>query len=80
MWSLRLIVMELSFWVGVAGLGATLLLTWLVSMGTQAIGLPLVIRAGPAEGVSAMLMVLAVASGALALGILKKSQPADLLR
>jgi putative ABC transport system permease protein len=80
MWSLRLIVMELSFWVGVAGLGATLLLTWLVSIGTQSIGLPLVVRAGPAEWVSGMLMVLAVASGALALGILKKSQPADLLR
>jgi len=80
MWSLRLIVMELSFWVGVAGMGATLALTWLVAQATKSIGLPLVVRAPAAEWVSAMLMILAVASGALALGILKKSQPADLLR
>ena len=80
MWSLRLIVMELSFWVGVVGMGMTLVLTWLVSMATKSIGLPLVLRATPAEWVSGMLMVLAVISGALALGILKKSQPADLLR
>jgi len=39
-----------------------------------------VLRAPSLEWVSAMLMILAVASGALALGILKKSQPADLLR
>jgi putative ABC transport system permease protein len=80
MWSLRLVVMELSFWVGVAGLFATAFLTWLVSFGAAAIGLPLVIRAQPAGFVCAMLMVLAVISGAMAMGILKKSQPADLLR
>jgi putative ABC transport system permease protein len=80
MWSLRLIVMELSFWVGVGGLIATGVLTWLVSMATSTIGLPLVVRPPAIEWVSAMLMILAVASGALALGILKKSQPADLLR
>ncbi len=80
MWSLRLIVMELSFWVGVGGLVATGALTWLVSMATSTIGLPLVVRLPAIEWVSVMLMILAVASGALALGILKKSQPADLLR
>jgi putative ABC transport system permease protein len=80
MWSLRLIVMELSFWVGVGGLLATGFLTWLVSMGTRTMGLPLVVRLPAVEWVSTMLMILAVASGALSLGILKKSQPADLLR
>jgi putative ABC transport system permease protein len=80
MWSLRLVVMELSFWVGIAGLMATAFLTWLVSFGTAAIGLPLVIRPGPAINVCAMLMILAVISGAMAMGVLKKSQPADLLR
>jgi putative ABC transport system permease protein len=59
---------------------ATGALTWLVSMATSTIGLPLVVRPPAVEWVSAMLMILAVASGALALGILKKSQPADLLR
>jgi putative ABC transport system permease protein len=80
MWSLRLIVMELSFWVGVAGLATTGVLTWLVSRVTGAVGLPLVIRPEPAAWVCGMLMVLAVISGAMAMGILKKSQPADLLR
>ena len=80
MWSLRLIVMELSFWVGVAGLMFTAALTWLVSEATGAIGLPLVIRPAPAAWVFGMLMILAIISGAMAMGILKKSQPADLLR
>jgi putative ABC transport system permease protein len=80
MGSLRLIVMELSFWVGVAGLGATALLTLLISLATSAIGLPMVIRPGVMIWVSGLLMVLAVISGAMAMGILKKSQPADLLR
>jgi hypothetical protein len=51
-----------------------------VSRASGAIGLPLVIRAQPAAMVFGLLMVLAVISGAMAMGILKKSQPADLLR
>jgi putative ABC transport system permease protein len=80
MGSLRLVVMELSFWVGVAGLGATALLTFAISFLTQFIGLPLVVRPNVAGWVGGMLMVLAIVSGAMAMGILKKSQPADLLR
>ncbi len=80
MWSLRVIVMELSFWVGVAGLLAATTLTWMVSMATSAIGLPLVVRLPSIEWVSGMLMVIAIVSGAMSMGILKKSQPADLLR
>jgi putative ABC transport system permease protein len=80
MWSLRVIVMELSFWVGVAGLMAAGVFTWLASFGTAAVGLPLAIRPGPVVFVMVMLMCLAVGSGFLALGVLKKSQPADLLR
>ena len=80
MGSLRLIVMELSFWVGVAGLVATFVLTYLISFATTAIGLPLIVRPPVVMWVSGMLMILAVISGAMAMGILKKSQPADLLR
>ena len=47
MGSLRLIVMELSFWVGVAGLGAAILLTVVIATLGQAIGLPIV--AAPAD-------------------------------
>ena len=78
--SLRLIVMELSVWAGVAGVGAALGLTWLVSLAASVAGLPLVIRTGPAIFISVMLMIISVVSGAMAMGILKQSQPADLLR
>lgn len=80
MWSLRTIVMELSFWVGVAGLGAALILTVAISSLGRAIGLPIVVRLPIVSQACVMLLVLAVASGAMAMGILKKSQPADLLR
>ncbi len=80
MGSLRLIVMELSFWVGVAGLGAALLLTVIIAMLGRTIGLPIALRIPTMAQTCVMLLVLAVASGAMAMGILKKSQPADLLR
>jgi putative ABC transport system permease protein len=80
MGSLRWIVMELSFWAGVAGIGAALLITWLAVLAAGGAGLPLVIRPQPAGMVCVMLMVISVGSGALAMGVLKHSQPADLLR
>ncbi|WP_374599720.1 ABC transporter permease [Brevundimonas sp.] len=80
MGSLRRIVMELSFWVGVVGVGAAILLTWLVSLLAAAnaviISLPPVLLIVVGGG----LILIAMASGLLSMGILKKSQPADLLR
>jgi putative ABC transport system permease protein len=80
MGSLRLIVMELSFWAGVAGVLAALLLTAGIALLAGGAGLPLVVRPPTALFVCAMMMVIAIISGAMAMGILKKSQPADLLR
>jgi putative ABC transport system permease protein len=80
MGSLRLIVMELSFWVGIAGLLAALALTQLIAFAASGIGLPIVVRIPTMVWVCGMLLVISVASGAMAMGILKKSQPADLLR
>lgn len=80
MGALRLIVMELSVWAGLAGVGMAGLITWAAAMAAGAAGLPLVIRPAPALIICVMLMVIAVVSGALAMGILKRSQPADLLR
>jgi putative ABC transport system permease protein len=80
MGSLRWIVMELSFWAGVAGIGAALLITWIAVLAAAGAGLPLVIRLQPAAMVCAMLMSISVGSGALAMGVLKHGQPADLLR
>jgi putative ABC transport system permease protein len=80
MGSLRLVVMELSFWAGVAGVIAALLMTAAVAAAGTGIGLPVVVRPPTAVMVCIMMMAIAVISGAMAMGILKKSQPADLLR
>jgi putative ABC transport system permease protein len=80
MGSLRLIVVELSFWVGVAGLMATGVFTWLISLLARSVGLAMIFPLTTLSWVSVMLMFIAVASGVMAMGILKKSQPADLLR
>lgn len=80
MGSLRRIVMELSFWVGCVGVGAAIFLTWLVQMLAMAnaviIALPPVLLIVVGGG----LIIIAMLSGLLSLGILKNSQPADLLR
>lgn len=80
MGSLRGIVMELSFWVGVAGILASGLLTWGVSLLATGGGLTMSFPIPMVAGVCVMLLVIALASGFLSLGVLKKSQPADLLR
>ena len=80
MGSLNRIVMELSFWVGLVGVGAAIGLTLLVQMFAMAnaviIALPPVLLIIVGGG----LVVIAMLSGLLSLGILKNSQPADLLR
>lgn len=80
MGSLRKVVMELSFWVGVAGLVFCGLLTWGVAMLAQLGGLPMAFPMWSLITVAILLLVVAVVSGMLSLGVLKASQPADLLR
>ncbi len=78
--SLRKVVLELAFWVGVVGLMATGVFVWGVSKLGEAGGVPM---AFPPEYIImavALLMIIALGSGLLSLGVLKKSQPADLLR
>ncbi|MCS6622953.1 ABC transporter permease [Roseibacterium beibuensis] len=80
MGSLRWIVLELSFWVGIVGVVAAIFLTWLVSLLAMAnaviIALPFMLLVVVGGG----LIVISMLSGLLSLGILKNSQPADLLR
>ncbi|MDQ8030356.1 MAG: ABC transporter permease, partial [Brevundimonas sp.] len=79
MGSLRRIVLELSFWVGVVGVAAAIVLTWLLSllakMGAVIIAMPFSLLFVVGCG----LIGIAMMSGLLSLGILKNSQPADLL-
>ncbi|MEN5052639.1 MULTISPECIES: ABC transporter permease [Brevundimonas] len=80
MGSLRRIVMELSFWVGMVGVGAAILLTWLLSL--LALSNAVIISMPPMLLiiVGGGLIAISMLSGLLSMGILKKSQPADLLR
>ncbi|WP_300574336.1 ABC transporter permease [Phenylobacterium sp.] len=80
MGALRLIVLELSFWVGVVGLAATAVFTFLVSLLAKGAGLPMGFPIGWVVGVAVLLLLISLASGLMSLGVLKKSQPADLLR
>jgi putative ABC transport system permease protein len=80
MGSLRWIVLELSFWVGIAGLIATGGLVTLVALLATAGGVPMAFTPGLVGMTGLFLLLIAMLSGLMALGILKKSQPADLLR
>jgi putative ABC transport system permease protein len=77
---LRNIVMELSFWVGIVGVAASALLTWLVSLAATAGGVPMSFPPMLVGIVAVFLIAIAMLSGFLSLGVLKNSQPADLLR
>jgi putative ABC transport system permease protein len=80
MGSLRLIVMELSLWVGAAGLLLTALLTGGVWALAKSFDVPMDFPLFIDIPVAITLILIAILSGALSLRILKKSQPADLLR
>jgi putative ABC transport system permease protein len=80
MGSLRLVVMELAFWIGVIGLGATAGLVWIAAQFAAAGGLPMTFPLWAIVMTGFLLIGIAVISGLLSLGVLKNSQPADLLR
>jgi putative ABC transport system permease protein len=80
MGALRRIVVELAFWVGVAGLAMTALLVWGVTLLAQAGGVPMYYPITNVIYVAILLLGIAIGSGMMSLGVLKKSQPADLLR
>ncbi|MBW8813268.1 MAG: ABC transporter permease [Caulobacterales bacterium] len=78
--ALRGIVFELSLWVGVAGFFATGVLTLGVYLLALQGGVPMGFPTPWIVGVAILLLIIAGASGLFSLGVLKKSQPADLLR
>ena len=80
MGSLRRIIVELSFWVGIVGIVAAFALTWLITLLAGLFGLPLAYPMWMVISVSTMLLLIALLSGFMSLGMLKQSQPADLLR
>jgi putative ABC transport system permease protein len=80
MGSLAKIVLELSVWVGVAGLIATGLFTFGVYLLALKFGMPMGFPIPWVITVVILLTVISILSGVFSLGVLKKSQPADLLR
>jgi putative ABC transport system permease protein len=78
--SLRLIVMELSLWVGLAGLALTAILAGVVWVLSTTFGVPMDFPLFIDIPVAIAMVIVAVLSGVLSLRILKKSQPAELLR
>ncbi|WP_292041950.1 MULTISPECIES: ABC transporter permease [unclassified Brevundimonas] len=80
MGSLRRIVIELSFWVGIVGVMAAIALTWGLSVLARMGAVLIVLHPVLLILVGGGLIAIAMASGFLSMGILKKSQPADLLR
>ena len=78
--SLGVVVMEMSFWVGVAGLFATALLVLAIWSLARSANVPMGFPMGFVVFIGISLVVIAVVSGFFSLGVLKKSQPADLLR
>ncbi|MDP3401726.1 MAG: ABC transporter permease [Brevundimonas sp.] len=80
MGSLRRIVMELSFWVGLVGVAAAIGLTMLVQWFALSNAVIIALPPGLLIVVGGGLIIIAMLSGLLSMGVLKNSQPADLLR
>lgn len=80
MGSLRWIVVELSFWVGVMGLAATALVMTALFFIAKSFGLPLGFLPSTVISTGVLLLLIALASGVFSIGVLNKSEPADLLR
>ncbi len=78
--SLSWIVLELSAWVGVAGLIATALFTFGIYLLAAKFNMPMGFPLPWVITVVILLSLISVLSGLFSLGVLKKSQPADLLR
>ena len=72
--------MELSLWVGIAGIFLTVILTALVWLLAKQFSVPLDFPLFIDIPVAIALPLIAILSGVLSLRILNRTQPADLLR
>jgi putative ABC transport system permease protein len=80
MGDLRWVVIELSFWVGVAGVALSGVMMAALTFVAGANGVPMAYQLPSLIQTGILLLLIAVGSGALTLGALNKGEPADLLR
>jgi putative ABC transport system permease protein len=80
MGSLRRVVMELSLWVGVFGIGISGALMAGIGALAASNNVPMAFEIPTLLQTGLFLLLIAIASGAMTLGALKKGDPADLLK
>ncbi|MFM1958790.1 MAG: hypothetical protein RL588_307 [Pseudomonadota bacterium] len=78
--ALRGVVVELSFWVGLAGLAAAAVLMGCVLAAARVMNVTMSLPLAYVGAVAVLLMAISLVSGFLSLGALSRSQPAELLR
>jgi putative ABC transport system permease protein len=78
--ALRGVLVELSFWVGIAGLAGTAVLTGCVLAAARLGNVNMSLPPTYVGGVAVLLMAISLVSGFLSLGALSRSEPAELLR
>lgn len=78
--NLRWVVMELSFWVGVVGIAVAGIAIFGLMFVANMSNIPMGFRVSSLIQTATLLLLIAVGSGAMTLGALKKGEPADLLR
>ncbi|CAN5370791.1 FtsX-like permease family protein [soil metagenome] len=79
MQSLRAIVLEQSAWVGLAGLAVAGLLTVLLALAARQAGVPMILSGPMMAAASALILLVALGSGAWALRRVGQADPASLL-
>ncbi|HVY87312.1 MAG TPA: ABC transporter permease, partial [Hyphomonadaceae bacterium] len=77
---LRAVVMELSFWVGILGIATSGVLMVGITFAAKSFNIPMGYQIGSLVQTGILLLAIAIGSGALTLGALKKGEPADLLK
>lgn len=78
--SLRAVVIEQSFWIGVAGLAITGVLTWLIQLAAHYAYVAITFPHWSLALTAALTLIIAIGSGLLALRALGRADPAALLR
>lgn len=78
--ALRAVVIEQSFWIGIAGLVITGLLTWLIHLAAHHAYVAIAFPPWTLALTAALTLIIAIGSGLLALHALGRADPAALLR